>query len=116
MEIMTITTLSYDHLTHYYKIILICWLLFLYVLIYVSSLLSYAGVDFKVKYVNVGGKKLKLAIWDTGNSKCVFMCMAISPFIYYFAVTVIYFSTHKVLPVCVHTCMWLSSCLYIFTK
>lgn len=26
-----------------------------------------AGVDFKVKYVTVGGKKLKLAIWDTGN-------------------------------------------------
>ncbi|THG02139.1 hypothetical protein TEA_020171 [Camellia sinensis var. sinensis] len=24
------------------------------------------GVDFKVKYVVVGGKKLKLAIWDTG--------------------------------------------------
>ncbi|XVF16989.1 hypothetical protein REPUB_Repub10bG0078300 [Reevesia pubescens] len=23
------------------------------------------GVDFKVKYVNAGGKKLKLAIWDT---------------------------------------------------
>lgn len=26
-----------------------------------------AGVDFKVKYVTIGGKKLKLAIWDTGN-------------------------------------------------
>lgn len=25
-----------------------------------------AGVDFKVKYVTMGGKKLKLAIWDTG--------------------------------------------------
>ncbi|GJT01986.1 Ras-related protein RabC1-like protein [Tanacetum coccineum] len=25
------------------------------------------GVDFKVKYVTVEGKKLKLAIWDTGN-------------------------------------------------
>ncbi|KAL5175882.1 Ras-related protein RABC1 [Glycine soja] len=24
------------------------------------------GVDFKVKYVMMGGKKLKLAIWDTG--------------------------------------------------
>ncbi|KAL3016627.1 hypothetical protein AAZX31_06G224400 [Glycine max] len=24
------------------------------------------GVDFKVKYVTMGGKKLKLAIWDTG--------------------------------------------------
>ncbi|RVW21147.1 Ras-related protein RABC1 [Vitis vinifera] len=24
------------------------------------------GVDFKVKHVNIGGKKLKLAIWDTG--------------------------------------------------
>lgn len=30
-----------------------------------------AGVDFKVKYVTVGGKKLKLAIWDTGNVPCV---------------------------------------------
>ncbi|MBA0841934.1 hypothetical protein Goarm_001786, partial [Gossypium armourianum] len=28
-------------------------------------LLDYAGVDFKVKHVTVGGKKLKLAIWDT---------------------------------------------------
>ncbi|MBA0779710.1 hypothetical protein Gotri_003924 [Gossypium trilobum] len=26
------------------------------------------GVDFKVKYVNAGDKKLKLAIWDTGNT------------------------------------------------
>ncbi|KAL8215645.1 hypothetical protein R6Q57_022482 [Mikania cordata] len=25
------------------------------------------GVDFKVNYVNISGKKLKLAIWDTGN-------------------------------------------------
>lgn len=31
----------------------------------------YAGVDFKIKYVTLGGKKLKLAIWDTGN---VFLC------------------------------------------
>jgi hypothetical protein len=112
MENMTITTLSYDHLTHYYKIIIICWLLFLCVLIHACSLLSYAGVDFKVKYVSVGGKKLKLAIWDTGNSKCV----AISPFIYYFAVTVIYFITHKDLPVCVHMCIWLSSSVYFLAK
>ncbi|XP_062148025.1 ras-related protein RABC1-like [Alnus glutinosa] len=27
------------------------------------------GVDFKVKYVNVGGKKLKLAIWDTAGQE-----------------------------------------------
>ena len=26
----------------------------------------YIGVDFKVKHVTLGGKKLKLAIWDTG--------------------------------------------------
>ncbi|CAB4308965.1 unnamed protein product [Prunus armeniaca] len=26
---------------------------------------SGVGVDFKVKYVTLGGKKLKLAIWDT---------------------------------------------------
>lgn len=25
------------------------------------------GVDFKVKTVTIGGKKLKLAIWDTGD-------------------------------------------------
>jgi hypothetical protein len=31
-----------------------------------------AGVDFKVKYVTLGGKKLKLAIWDTGNVTCLF--------------------------------------------
>ncbi|KAM7513835.1 hypothetical protein LguiA_003418 [Lonicera macranthoides] len=27
------------------------------------------GVDFKVKYVNMGGKKLKLAIWDTAGQE-----------------------------------------------
>ncbi|VVB16978.1 unnamed protein product [Arabis nemorensis] len=25
------------------------------------------GVDFKVKYLTIGDKKLKLAIWDTGD-------------------------------------------------
>ncbi|KAG4391474.1 hypothetical protein GLYMA_05G191800v4 [Glycine max] len=28
-----------------------------------------AGVDFKVKYVTMGGKKLKLAIWDTAGQE-----------------------------------------------
>ncbi|TQD89491.1 hypothetical protein C1H46_024957 [Malus baccata] len=27
------------------------------------------GVDFKVKYVTLGGKKLKLAIWDTAGQE-----------------------------------------------
>ncbi|XP_019181727.1 PREDICTED: ras-related protein RABC1-like [Ipomoea nil] len=27
------------------------------------------GVDFKVKYVNMGGKKIKLAIWDTAGQE-----------------------------------------------
>ncbi|XP_028784956.1 ras-related protein RABC1-like [Neltuma alba] len=27
------------------------------------------GVDFKVKYVTVGGKRLKLAIWDTAGQE-----------------------------------------------
>ncbi|KAG5241906.1 SMALL MONOMERIC GTPASE-RELATED [Salix viminalis] len=27
------------------------------------------GVDFKVKFVNIGGKKLKLAIWDTAGQE-----------------------------------------------
>ncbi|KAI5021817.1 hypothetical protein ZWY2020_058547 [Hordeum vulgare] len=29
---------------------------------------DYGGVDFKVKMVNIAGKKLKLAVWDTGAS------------------------------------------------
>lgn len=35
------------------------------------------GVDFKVKYVNMGGKKIKLAIWDTGNTEwnIAFTCL-----------------------------------------
>ena len=28
--------------------------------------LPFLGVDFKVKYLTIGEKKLKLAIWDTG--------------------------------------------------
>ena len=39
----------------------------------IASHLYHSGVDFKVKYVNLGGKKLKLAIWDTGNS---IMCLS----------------------------------------
>lgn len=30
-----------------------------------------AGVDFKVKHVTLGGKKLKLAIWDTGKTATI---------------------------------------------
>ena len=30
--------------------------------------LCYVGVDFKIKMLTVGGKRLKLTIWDTGNS------------------------------------------------
>ncbi|KEH20904.1 RAB GTPase-like protein A5B [Medicago truncatula] len=32
-------------------------------------LLSTTGVDFKVKYVTIEGKKLKLAIWDTAGQE-----------------------------------------------
>lgn len=45
-------------------------LTYLYVLSYNSPcfvLFCHVGVDFKVKYVKAGGKKLKLAIWDTGK-------------------------------------------------
>lgn len=38
-----------------------------------SSLISLVGVDFKVKYVAIGGKKLKLAIWDTGIHMYLFI-------------------------------------------
>jgi len=31
------------------------------------------GVDFKVKYVTIDNKKLKLAIWDTGSNYVSFM-------------------------------------------
>lgn len=33
-------------------------------------------MDFKIKHVTVGGKKLKLAIWDTGESCCCVSCYA----------------------------------------
>lgn len=36
-----------------------------------------SGVDFKVKYVNVGDKKLKLAIWDTGNQSGIFLLFGV---------------------------------------
>jgi hypothetical protein len=32
--------------------------------------ITITGVDFKVKYLTMGGKKLKLAIWDTGMYVC----------------------------------------------
>lgn len=35
---------------------------------------NFVGVDFKVKHVTIGGKKLKLAIWDTGN------CLSVNGF------------------------------------
>ncbi|KAK3230508.1 hypothetical protein Dsin_002389 [Dipteronia sinensis] len=35
----------------------------------VKDLIFYAGVDFKIKYVTLGGKKLKLAIWDTAGQE-----------------------------------------------
>lgn len=38
-------------------------------------------MDFKIKHVTLGGKKLKLAIWDTGNELCYMvlfhLCMEI---------------------------------------
>lgn len=38
-------------------------------------------MDFKIKHVTLGGKKLKLAIWDTGNELCYIvlfhLCMEI---------------------------------------
>ncbi|KAL5188575.1 Ras-related protein RABC1 [Glycine soja] len=37
------------------------------------------GVDFKVKYVTMGGKKLKLAIWDTGIHFVVIPCLITLP-------------------------------------
>ena len=33
------------------------------------TLLLRSGVDFKVKYVNVGGKRVKLTIWDTAGQE-----------------------------------------------
>ncbi len=30
---------------------------------------AHTGVDFKVKYVNVGGKRVKLTIWDTAGQE-----------------------------------------------
>lgn len=29
--------------------------------------LNYTGVDFKMTFMNVGEKKLKLTVWDTGE-------------------------------------------------
>ena len=37
------------------------------------------GVDFKVKHVTIGGKKLKLAIWDTGNSPALLLLPLLPP-------------------------------------
>lgn len=39
----------------------------------------FLGVDFKVKFVDIGGKKLKLAIWDTGNPSISVYLFVMSP-------------------------------------
>lgn len=39
-----------------------------------SSLLM-TGVDFKMKTLTVGGKRLKLTIWDTGIGNAAFCCV-----------------------------------------
>lgn len=61
--------------------------------------LVYVGVDFKVKYVTVDGKKLKLAIWDTGIFffTCVYLLM--------FRILVYTFSSNTCLVV-VHNCRY----------
>jgi len=33
------------------------------------------GVDFKVKYLTIGEKKLKLAIWDTGERSILLLLL-----------------------------------------
>lgn len=83
---------------------------FQYALLYISSLVSHAGVDFKVKYVNNGGKKLKLGIWDTGNSKHVFMWTAI-----YLFCKKCGFDTQTRVFVCSNMHL-LSSCVYILAE
>lgn len=35
----------------------------------------FLGVDFKVKYLTIGEKKLKLAIWDTGKKTSQSSCV-----------------------------------------
>lgn len=51
-----------------------CYLKFLFLFLFLICvdlwiLLFYScsGVDFKIKLLTVGGKRLKLTIWDTGN-------------------------------------------------
>lgn len=34
-----------------------------------TDLLCSAGVDFKLKFVNIGGKRLKLTVWDTAGQE-----------------------------------------------
>ena len=34
-----------------------------------TNLLYSAGVDFKLKFVNIGGKRLKLTVWDTAGQE-----------------------------------------------
>jgi len=45
--------------------------------------LCYVGVDFKIKTLTVGGKRLKLTIWDTGNieSNLLLSVLEIRPFV-----------------------------------
>lgn len=37
-----------------------------------------AGVDFKIKLLTVGGKRLKLTIWDTGNIILYLLTLSVS--------------------------------------
>lgn len=47
-----------------------CYLKFLFLIcvdLWILLFYSCSGVDFKIKLLTVGGKRLKLTIWDTGN-------------------------------------------------
>lgn len=56
------------------------------------------GVDFKVKHVTLEGKKLKLAIWDTGNApyECDILNTCSSPVL-----------AEKLIGLCFDTCSWM---------
>ena len=65
------------------------------------------GVDFKVKSIDVDGKKVKLTIWDTAGV-CVYVCVCVR------ACSCVCVRKRVCVCVCVCVCIWRYTCMCVY--